>query len=156
ADLKLSRLPFSRWEADAIFSLVSSDQRLSALDFDANRDALMNPDLKNYRYIHIATHAINDPLHPDLSALALSFFKSDGTAIPGLITAEEIYNMRLQASLVVLSGCGTALGKEIEGEGILGLSRAFLYAGTARVIASSWQLHDAATAELMGNFYRLL
>ena len=72
----------------------------------------------------------------------------------GFLRLTDIYNMRLDADLVVLSACQTALGRQLRGEGLIGLTRGFMYAGAPRVVASLWQVNDAATAELMKKFYR--
>ena len=104
--------------------------------------------------VHFATHGIVDSDRPALSALILSLFDERGAPQNGYLRLHDIYNMRLDADLVVLSACQTALGKEIKGEGLVGLTRAFIYAGAPRVVASLWQVNDLATAELMNNFYR--
>jgi CHAT domain-containing protein len=70
------------------------------------------------------------------------------------LSVHDIYQLQLDAELVVLSGCSTALGKKVRGEGLLGLARSFLYAGASRVVASLWMVRDRATAELMAAFYR--
>jgi CHAT domain-containing protein len=94
--------------------------------------------------------------HPELSGIVLSLVDEEGRSQEGFLRAHEIYNLKLNADLVVLSACGTALGKEVKGEGLAGLTRAFMYAGTPRVIASLWSVRDEATAELMKRFYRNL
>jgi CHAT domain-containing protein len=90
---------------------------------------------------------------PELSGLALSLVDSAGRSRDGFLRLNTIYNLRLSADLVVLSACQSALGKEIAGEGLVGLTRGFMYAGARRVIASLWQVSDSATAELMKKFY---
>ena len=74
----------------------------------------------------------------------------------GFLRLHEIYNLKLGADLVVLSACQTALGMEIKGEGLIGLTRGFMYAGAPRVVASLWNVDDRATAELMKRFYRAM
>jgi CHAT domain-containing protein len=91
---------------------------------------------------------------PELSGLVFSLVDRQGKPQNGFLEAQEIYNLKLGADLVVLSACQTALGKEIRGEGLVGLSRGFMYAGVPRVIASLWKVPDQATTELMQNFYR--
>jgi CHAT domain-containing protein len=91
--------------------------------------------------------------HPELSGLALSLVDEHGKPQDGFLRMSEIFNLRLPADLVVLSACQTALGKEIKGEGLVGLTRGFMYAGAERVVASLWQVDDQATAQLMRHFY---
>ncbi len=153
AAARIGRLPFTRQEANAISALVPSSERLVDLDFDASRQAATSAELGRYRYVHFATHGVIDAVHPNLSGLVFSLVDRDGTPKDGFLAGLEIFNLRLSADLVVLSACRTALGKEIRGEGLVGLTRAFLYAGAPRVVASLWRVDDAATAELMKDFY---
>ena len=88
------------------------------------------------------------------SQTLLSLVDEQGRFQDGFLRMHEIFNLRLPAELVVLSACQTGLGKEIKGEGLMGLTRGFMYAGAARVVASLWEVNDAATAELMKRFYR--
>jgi CHAT domain-containing protein len=150
----LPRLPFTRREADAILSLVPSTQGKRALDFDANRATVTDPSLAEYRVVHFATHGFLNSAKPELSGIVLSLFEPDGDEARGFLTTTDIFNLHLNADLVVLSGCRTALGKEMRGEGLVGLSRGFMYAGAPRVMASLWRVDDAATAELMKRLYR--
>lgn len=145
---KLPRLPFSREEASSILALVPASQRLSALGPDASRATVFSGKLGRYRIVHFATHGILDADHPELSKLVLSR--------EGFVRAHEIYRLNLPADLVVLSACSTALGKEIRGEGLVGLTRGFQYAGARAVLVSLWEVGDRATAELMRLFYREL
>jgi len=149
----LSRLPFTRREAAAILSLVPARDRLEALDFDASRATATGPSLTEYRFVHFATHGFLNSAHPELSGIVLSLVGRDGGEARGFLTATDIFNLRLNADLVVLSGCRTALGQELRGEGLVGLSRGFMYAGAPRVVSSLWRVDDAATAQLMKRFY---
>src|SRR5206468_2522670 len=149
-----ARLPFSREEADAIARLDAAGGVFEATDFKASRDTVLTGALNNYRIVHFATHGLLDSERPALSSLVLSLVDASGRPQNGYLRLADIYNMRLDANLVVLSACQTALGKEIRGEGLVGLARAFMYAGAPRVVASLWQVNDAATAELMRRFYR--
>lgn len=151
--VSLERLRFSRMEAEAISSLAPDNLKLTALDFAANRAAAMNADLGQYRIVHFATHALIDNEHPELSGVVLSLVDEQGRPQNGFLRLYDIYNLKLGADLVVLSACQTALGKEINGEGIVGLTRGFMYAGAPRVVASLWRIDDRATAELMKRFY---
>jgi CHAT domain-containing protein/Tfp pilus assembly protein PilF len=151
--LKIRRLPFSRTEADAIMSFAPRGSSFRALGFDASRNVLASADLGEYRIVHFATHALVNNDHPELSGIVLSLVNRRGEKIDGFLRLNEIYNLNLPADLVVLSACQTALGKEIKGEGLIGLTRGFMYAGAARVVASLWKVDDEATADLMGRFY---
>lgn len=150
----LSRLPFSREEANAIASLAGVATTLKATDFQASRALALSGTLSGHRIVHFATHGVVDSERPSLSALILSLVDERGMRQNGYLRLHDIYNMRLDADLVVLSACQTALGKEVKGEGLVGLTRAFIYAGAPRVVASLWQVNDLATAELMKKFYR--
>jgi tetratricopeptide (TPR) repeat protein len=149
----LARLPFSRDEANAIGLLAGRNGTLRAMDFQASRSTVLGSALADYRIVHFATHGLIDAERPELSGLILSLVNDRGAQQDGLLRLHDIYNMRLNADLVVLSACQTALGKEINGEGLVGLTRGFMYAGAPRVVASLWQVSDVATAELMKRFY---
>lgn len=148
------RLMLSRREADLIAALASSGQPLKALDFAASRATATNPEISQYRILHFATHSLLNNQQPELSGIVLSLVDEQGRPQDGFLRLYEIYNLKLQADLVVLSACQTALGKEIRGEGLVGLTRGFMYAGTPRVVASLWKVSDEATAELMKRFYQ--
>ncbi len=152
--LSIPRLPFTRSEAKSIFALAPKNKSISALDFDADREKLLKTDLSKYRIIHFATHGILHSEHPELSGIVLSLVNEKGEPVNGFLRLNEIYNMNLNADLVVLSACQTALGKEVRGEGLIGLTRGFMYAGSPRVVASLWKVDDVATAELMKIFYQ--
>ncbi|MEM7356539.1 MAG: CHAT domain-containing tetratricopeptide repeat protein, partial [Acidobacteriota bacterium] len=154
--IELGRLPGSRIEARAIAERLPPGQRLIALGFEANRSAL-DADLRQSTIVHFATHASIDTEHPRLSALLLSQYHADGRRrIDGSLRLHDIYNLDLEAELVVVSGCRTALGRELRGEGLQGLTTGFFHAGAERVMASLWSVADRATAELMRHFYREL
>jgi CHAT domain-containing protein len=150
----LPRLPYTRQEADAILALAPLTGRKAALGFEANRATAMSDDLMNYRIIHFATHSFLDSTHPELSSIALSMLDRQGKPQNGFLRAHEVYNLKLGAELVVLSGCRTGLGKEVKGEGLYGMTRGFMYAGSKRVVVSLWDVQDQATARLMTDFYR--
>ena len=152
----IPRLPYTRQEAQAILSLVPPASRFAALDFHASREAALDPALRQYRYLHFATHGLADNDRPGLSSLVLSTVDAKGQPVNGFLRLTDIYNMKLAADMVVLSACQTGLGKQVTGEGVMGLTRGFLYAGAARVIVSLWSINDRATAELMTRFYRHL
>jgi len=150
---KIRRLPFSRAEAEAILQLAPG-QAFKALDFSANRNLAIGPEMSRYRILHFATHGLLNNEHPELSGIVLSLIDERGHKVDGFLRLNEIYNLRLPAELVVLSACQTALGKQVRGEGLVGLVRGFMYAGSKRVVASLWKVDDEATAELMKIFYR--
>jgi CHAT domain-containing protein len=155
-ELSLPRIPFTRQEAKAIAGLIPPSLRKEAIDFEANRAAVLSQTLSQYRYIHFATHGFLNPTHPELSGIALSMIDEEGKEQDGFVRAHEIYNLKLPAELVVLSGCRTGLGKEIRGEGLIGMTRGFMYAGSARVLVSLWDVNDEATAEFMSRFYKAM
>lgn len=147
------RLTLSRREAELITSLVSTQHPLKALDFSASRATATSPDIEQYRIVHFATHSLLNNKHPELSGIVLSLVDEEGKPQDGFLRLYEIYNLKLSADLVVLSACQTALGREVKGEGLVGLTRGFMYAGAPRVVASLWKVSDRATAELMRRFY---
>ena len=151
--LSISRLPFTRWEADQILAVAPRDSSMKALDFQANRSLATSDELRKYRYVHFATHGYLDTTRAGLSALVLSMVDEQGKPQDGFLRTHDIYNLNLPAELVVLSACETGLGKEVTGEGIEGLTRGFMYAGARRVVVSLWNVNDKATAALMQRFY---
>jgi CHAT domain-containing protein/tetratricopeptide (TPR) repeat protein len=150
----LPRLAASAIEAQTIAHLVAPDDRLVASGFAATRQAVLGTDLSDYRVVHFATHGLIDTRYPALSALALSSYDTNGQMQQGLLRLQDIYSLRLNASLAVLSACDTALGREVRGEGLIGLTRGFLHAGAQSVVATLWQVPDRATGALMERFYR--
>jgi CHAT domain-containing protein len=152
----LPRLPFTRREGREIMAAAARERSRLFLDFGASLETVRDPELATYRYLHFAAHGLlNDEL-PELSGIVLSLVDPQGADHLGLLTAPEVMDLRLGADLVVLSACRSALGREVRGEGILGLAGAFMYAGSPRVIASLWPVDDLATAELMKRLYRAL
>lgn len=149
----LPRLRFTRREAAAIAAIAPQGQSWQALDFRASRANATRQNLANYRIVHFATHALINNRHPELSGLVLSLVDEQGKSQNGFLGLQDIYNLDLPAELVVLSACATGLGKAIEGEGLVGLTRGFIYAGASRVLASLWEIDDRATAEMMQYFY---
>jgi CHAT domain-containing protein/lipoprotein NlpI len=148
------RLPFAREEANAILSLAPQSARWRAFDFQASRSAALGEALRKAQYIHFATHAFVDDAHPELSAMVLSLIDAKGRERDGFLRLYDIANLKLSAEMVVLSGCRTGLGRQVRGEGVIGLARGFFYAGAARLVVSLWDVNDRATAELMQNLYR--
>jgi CHAT domain-containing protein/tetratricopeptide (TPR) repeat protein len=152
----LEPLQWTRREADAIAARLPADRVVRALGPDANRETAMGPDVARARIVHFATHALLDVKRPELSGIVLSDGNKAGKPGPGFLSLADISGMRLSAELVVLSACRTALGKEVRGEGLVGLTRGFMDAGARRVVGSLWSVPDAPTAALMSRFYALL
>jgi CHAT domain-containing protein len=150
----LNRLLYTRREAEAIMSVTPEHKRMQALDFQANRTTATSANLGQYRIVHFATHGLLNNEHPELSGLVFSLVNKQGEPQDGFLELGDIYNLHLPVDLVVLSACDTALGQEMNGEGIIGLTRGFMYAGATRVVASLWSVNDAATSELMARFYK--
>jgi len=151
-DGSLGRLRFSREEAESITRLGRPTSR-ALIDFAATREAVLSNALRNFRIVHFATHAEIDNDHPALSRIILSQVDAQGRPRDGALRLFEIFNLKLDADLVVLSACRSALGQNLRGEGLMGLTRGFLYAGASSVVASLWDVEDRATSVLMKAFY---
>lgn len=150
----LTRLPASRDEAEAIMSVVPAGAGLKITGFDATRAAALSPELARYRVVHFATHGLFDERQPELSSIVFSLVDETGGPRDGHLRLHDIYNLNLPVELVVLSACETGRGRDVRGEGLVGLTRGFMYAGAGGVVASLWKVDDEATAELMRHFYR--
>ncbi len=151
----LPRLPGSAREARAIARLAGAGQARLLLGFEASVENLAR-EAPRSRILHLATHARVDAERPRLSALHLSAWRSDGTPRASTLGVREVYALDVGADLVVLSACESALGRELRGEGLVGLTRGFFHAGARRVLASLWRVPDSATALLMEHFYTAL
>ena len=149
----IPRLQASQREAEAIRSVTPWWSGFEATGFEASRATVMRPDMANYRILHFATHGLLNDKHPELSGVVLSLFDEQGQRQEGFLRLHDIYNLKLPVDLVVLSACNTGLGKDVRGEGLIGLTRGFMYAGASSVVASLWKVDDEATAELMRYFY---
>jgi CHAT domain-containing protein/tetratricopeptide (TPR) repeat protein len=149
-----ARLPHASEEADAILAAAPRGTGMIAKGFDASRETAMSSLIGEYKIVHFATHGFLNSEHPEMSGIVLTMVRSDGTQTNGFMPLQDIYNMNLSADLVVLSACDTALGKDIKGEGLVGLTRGFISAGSRSVVASLWKVDDRATAVLMENFYK--
>ena len=148
------RLAATRQEADAIVAMAPPGMALRAVGFEASRATALRPDLAGYRIVHFATHGVFDNENPGLSGVVLSRYDEQGRAEDGVLRLHDIYGLDLPADLVVLSACSTALGRPVQGEGLVGIVRGFLYAGAKGVVASLWKVDDDATGELMKGLYR--
>lgn len=155
-EAELVRLLSTKDEAEAITNLVAPNERKIAVGFEANKALAISTELQQYRFIHFATHGLLNSTHPELSGIVLSLINEQGEAQDGFLKLSDIYNLNLPADLVVLSACQTGLGKEIKGEGMVGLARGFMHAGASRIVASLWKVDDEATAELMRYFYKAM
>jgi CHAT domain-containing protein/tetratricopeptide (TPR) repeat protein len=149
----IPRLRFTRTEAASILRAAGGAKHLEAVGFDASKDLVLSGALREYRYVHFATHGYLDAERSALSAIVLSQVDREGRRTDGFLRAHELYNLDLPADLIVLSACETGLGRDVRGEGLIGLTRGFMYAGAARVVVSLWPVSDRATAALMGVFY---
>jgi CHAT domain-containing protein len=144
----LKPLPHTRAEIRRVASMFRPQSRL--LEGDAATEEALRAGLDRVGVLHIATHALIDEEHPDRSGLALT---PGAGGSDGILQTREVYRLDLDAALVTLSACQTALGREVTGEGLVGLSRAFFYAGANAVMASLWSVNDASTSALMEQVY---
>jgi CHAT domain-containing protein/Tfp pilus assembly protein PilF len=149
----IDRLFYAERELRNLRDIASAAESFVATGYDATRERLQNMDLTKFRILHFATHGFLDPQSPEKSGLILSTVNREGQAQDGYLGLQDIYNLRAPVDLVVLSACSTALGKEARGEGLISLTRGFMYAGASSVVASLWEVNDEATAELMKRFY---
>lgn len=150
------RLPFTRVEAAGVLQTAAASENFRAVGFDATKDLVLGGRRRDYRFVHFATHGYVDADRPQLSSIVLSMVDRAGRARDGFLRAHELYNLELLADLVVLSACETGLGKAVRGEGLIGLTRGFMYAGAPRVAVSLWSVSDRATASLMRRFYEAM
>ena len=148
----LAGLPGTEKEVHEISKLFAA-KNLTATTFlrdEASEQMIKSRNLSEYEYIHFATHGVVDELQPERSRI---FLQAGSAEEDGDLFAGEIYNLELRASLVTLSACQTGLGKVIKGEGVIGLSRALIYAGARNIVVSFWNVSDESTALLMAEFY---
>jgi len=153
-DGSLARLVHASEEADAIASVAPWGTTMVAKGFDASRETAMSSNVTQYQIVHFATHGFLDSDHPELSGILLNSVDRNGVSANGMMPLNEIYSLDLSAELTVLSACQTALGKDIKGEGLVGLTHSFMSAGSKSVVASLWKIDDRATAVLMADFYQ--
>jgi CHAT domain-containing protein/Tfp pilus assembly protein PilF len=153
-NVEFDRLKFTRKEAQIIQALVPANSITQSFDFAASRAAATGSNLSQYKIIHFATHGLANSDYPELSGIILSLIDEKGNALNGFLRLTDIFNLKLAADLVVLSACQTGLGQNIQGEGMVGLTRGFMYAGAKRVVVSLWSVDDEGTAALMSSFYQ--
>lgn len=151
----ITRLKKTRTEALEIMKFVDDSEQIHAFDCEANYAWASNPELSQYRYLLFATHGILNDINPELSGIVLSLVDRNGnpTQKP-FLQLSDLFNLDYPAELIVLSACQTGLGKEVSGEGLVGLTRGLMYAGAARVTVSLWSVEEEATSKLMREFYR--
>lgn len=150
------RLTHAAEEADAILAAAPRGTTMIAKGFDATYETATNPSVGQYQIVHFATHGFFDREHPELSGIVLTMVDRNGFEKNGLMPLHDIYNLNLSAELTVLSACQTALGKDMSGEGLVGLTHSFISAGSKSVVASLWKVDDRATTALMTEFYKAL
>ncbi len=150
--LLLTALPFTRLEVERVAALFPTSERRMYVGAAATEETVKHERLEDYRYVHFATHAFVNPIRPGRSGIVLTI--DPASKEDGVLQADEVMRLHLNADLVTLSACQTGLGRMIAGEGVMGLARAFLYAGARSVVASLWNVNDSASAELMEPFYR--
>jgi CHAT domain-containing protein/Tfp pilus assembly protein PilF len=153
-NVQFDRLKFTRKEAQIIQALIPANSTTQSFDFAASRAAATSSNLSQYKIIHFATHGLANSDYPELSGIILSLIDENGNALNGFLRITDIFNLKLAADLVVLSACQTGLGQNIQGEGMVGLTRGFMYAGAKRVVVSLWSVDDEGTAALMSSFYQ--
>ncbi|MGD1873258.1 MAG: tetratricopeptide repeat protein [Mastigocoleus sp.] len=149
-----TRLPNTATEAKTILKLVSDKYSLPAFSFDANYKWATSKNLSQYQILHFATHGFVNPDQPELSGIVLSLVNKEGQQIPGYLRLADLFEQDYPAELIVLSACETGLGKNVNGEGLVGLTRGLMYAGAERIALSLWQVDDKGTSVLMQEFYR--
>lgn len=149
----IGQLFFAEREINSLREIATPAATFTATGFAANRKQLFSMDFSQYAILHFATHGLLDPTRPEHSGILLSTIDDQGKKQEGFITLQDVYTLRAPVDLVVLSACRTGLGKEIRGEGLVGLTRGFMYAGATTVVASLWKVDDEATSELMKLFY---
>lgn len=154
SELQFERLLGTREEALKILKFTLPKQVLQATDFQANLENATGDKIANYQMLHFATHSIVPEDSPESAGIVLSLINEQSEPQNGYLRLPKIYNLKLSAELVTLSACETGIGKEIKGEGLVTLSRGFMYAGAKRVVASLWKIDDAATTIFMTQFYR--
>ncbi|MEG4036664.1 tetratricopeptide repeat protein [Microcoleus sp. S36b_A4] len=148
------RLAFTRQEAQTISSLFPSASSSQILDFDASRTTATDGSLANYQIVHFATHGLANSKNPELSGIVMSMVDDKGNLVNGFLRLTDIFNLKLAANLVVLSACQSGMGQNVKGEGMVGLTRGFMYAGAQRVAVSLWNVDDEGTSVLMQKFYQ--
>ncbi|BAZ17694.1 TPR domain protein [Calothrix sp. NIES-4071] len=149
-----NRLQGTVTEAQGILNLIPASSRMQAIGFDANYASATSSTLNQFRIIHFATHGFVNYENPELSGIVLSLVDKKGESIPGYLRLGYLFNLDYPAELIVLSACETGLGRDVSGEGLVGLTRGLMYAGGRRLVVSLWNVNDAGTSVLMQEFYK--
>ena len=149
----IARLPFSRREAEAIMALAPAEGGMLALGFRASRATVTSPELSEYRVVHIAAHGLLNSAHPELSGIVLSLFDETGRRQNGFLQHTRFTTSICPPTSSSSPPVRRRSARMSAARGLVGLTRGFMYAGAPRVVASLWKVDDAATAELMGEFY---
>lgn len=149
----IAELPKTKEEVETIFEYYETNNLTAEMRTHqkANEAFIKSGALQNYECLHFATHGFTNTWKPELSGIILAQDSTNGEN--DILHTAEIYNLQLNARLVVLSACETGLGKIVEGEGIIGLTRALLYAGSQNIMVSLWKVADNSTSQLMIDFY---
>jgi len=150
---KIGELFFAEREINSLREIATPAATFTATGFAASREQLFKLDFSQYAILHFATHGLLDPKRPEHSGILLSMVDDRGKQQKGFISLQDVYSLRAPVDMVVLSACRSGLGREIRGEGLVGLTRGFMYAGATTVVASLWKVDDEATSELMKSFY---
>jgi CHAT domain-containing protein/tetratricopeptide (TPR) repeat protein len=150
ASSSLEQLPYAKAEVEEISKLYPKGSTSLLIGKDASEENAKQLDLQDYRVLHFASHGMIDEDHPQFSSLILNA----GGNEDGYLTMREVFDLKLNADLVVLSACKSGLGQRIRGEGVTGLSRSFFGAGASSVLVSLWNVSDRSTADFMTSFYR--
>jgi CHAT domain-containing protein/tetratricopeptide (TPR) repeat protein len=150
---QFGRLSWSGQEGRAIVAAAARTEVSLLTGTDATRESALGGRLNRFRIVHFNSHGVADSRRPEQSGLVLALYDAQRNPIDGRLNLLDVYNLQLTADLVVLSGCETALGREVDGEGVIGLTRGFLLAGAANVVSSHWQIRDASTVDFMKSFY---
>jgi CHAT domain-containing protein/tetratricopeptide (TPR) repeat protein len=153
-EVNFSRLSYTRKLAKSIMDITAVGEGEAYLDFEASKNKVLNGNLDPANVVIFATHGILNSKQPELSGIILSLVNDKGEAQNGFLQLRDIYNTKLKAKLLILGACETALGKEIKGEGVIGLTRGFMYAGASGVMASLWKVDEIATVELIKRVYQ--
>ena len=157
AERRLVPLAFSRDELKAIEEAFAKSPSAKGIkswtDYDATRKNALSPDLLKYKIIHYSAHGVADDERPEAGGLYFSRYDRNGSETPYFVSLRDIYDMKLASDLVVLSACETALGKDVRGEGLIGLTRGFMHAGSPRVVSTLWRVDQFYTAEFTKSFY---
>jgi len=153
---KFTELPMSQKEVSSIVRLFEKNKGEAKGYFhnEATEENFKSEAVKNNRYIHIATHGLINEKKPALSGLIFSQTEDTTSAEDGILYSGETYNLSLNSDLVVLSSCESGIGLMVKGEGIMALTRGFLYSGASNILFSLWKVNDKPTSELMVKFYK--